>query len=170
MITLIRCGEFEDFEFLTKCTKLRSLVLYNVLISGRVKDDHRGRRIRRRRKIELLDDDMDIDAEDEGGGDGDTIGAGRAGRGRSGGGGGGSSSGSEQEMVEHRDSNGFVVFLKDEEEGQRYPGNDGDNNGGGGGAEEGPMGYYATRKRLEKLVNKLIAPICQLKQLRYAKK
>lgn len=82
------------------------------------------------------------------------------------------------------DRSSYVLFLKDEEEGQRLQGGARAVNGvrvraaGESDEEEedseaqddvrvrDPVGYLAFRRRLEGLVNKLISPICQLKDLR----
>ncbi|CAL8113664.1 unnamed protein product [Orchesella dallaii] len=93
-LDLSGCGEFEDFEFLRKFQRLRSLVLYNVLVSGRV--------------VEEADEDA---MEDD-------------------------------QCYPH-----FVLVLEDD----------------GSGDEN----IIVHRRRLEKLVNKLVGPICQLKELRH---
>lgn len=134
-LDLSGCGEFQDFEFLRKCGRLRSLVLYNVLISGRVKGDRRG--------VEERGDD-------------------------------------DEEMVEEVDVSAeedrYVVFLRDEEDqGGNANAQAAQREGDGEvemvereeGVEEDIVNQVLhVRKRLEALVNKLISPICQLKDLR----
>lgn len=161
-LDLSGCGEFQDFEFLRKFRSLRSLILYNVLISGKVDDEDeddeeqdsrrrsRGtmtKKKRRSNKTEGLrgmivgeDRMLDVSSSDDEYFDEDDK--------------------MRMEQDEEMRIRQFVVFLKDEDEGVR----------GGNSSEEGidvgSAEYQQQRRKLEKLVNKLVAPICDLKELR----